>query len=199
MEDTMSDEQDTETKMIPMERFNEVVTERNSLRDTVEGLQSIADSSADTVATVQTLRNELEEMRTAHHKSQTDWNIDRELLTAGITDEEGRQVARFLFSKLPDENRPELSVWLSSAMSDPSTAPRALAPYLAKPPTIAPPAPPAGIPSTNTGTSATQHPATTGNISDERIRELRLAAVRTGDWTAYREHRDSILKSIRSF
>jgi len=197
-------EDKTEAKSIPLDRFNAVVTERNELRSTVENLKSAVSSTADTVATVEALQKELTELKSAYDQSKQDWNTDRELLTAGIRDEEGRDIARFLFSKLPEENKPELSEWLKTATSDPSSAPRALVPYLetksATPEKTetADQVSPAGVPSSNQGAKSTNQPATAQTVSDERIKELRMDAVRTGDWTSYREHRDGILKSLRS-
>lgn len=61
------------------------------------------------------------------------WVETKSIYQAGLTDADGIDVARMFHGKLPESERPAIGEWLESLKADPSTAPRALAPYLGKP------------------------------------------------------------------
>lgn len=72
--------------------------------------------------------------------------IQREIMAAGILDEEGADYVQHAYSKLPADGRPPLTEWLSNR----EALPKAVRAYLAEaapaagaPPAAAPPAPPA--------------------------------------------------------
>lgn len=207
-EDTMTTEDTTTpatgstttTNAIPYDRFQSVVTERNDLKGQVTTLTEQLQGAMAKSATADTLTAQIDEMQSAHTKAQADWGVDREMLTAGLTDAEGRDVAKFLFGKLATEGKPTLADWLATAKADPTQAPKALAPYLATKPTEAAPtsAPtPPGVPNANTGATSTEQPASASPLSADKVKELRLQAMATGDWSAYRASRDGLLASLR--
>ena len=158
-------------KTIPFERFAEVLAERNQLRDEV--------------ASVKELREKLEGVDT----ERAAWGEERAFMQAGLTDVEGVEVARFLYSKIEGE-KPAIGEWLKSP-------PPAVVGYMAK---VAAPNDPPAAPSVdaNKGTTATNTPTTGQALSAEAIGELKREAVKTGDWSNYRSARENLLASIRA-
>jgi len=191
----------TTNNAIPYDRFQSVVAERNDLKNQIADLQTQLQGAIEKSATVDTLATQLDEMKAAHTKAQADWGVDRELLTAGLVDPEARDVAQFLYGKLSGDDKPTLADWLTAAKEDPTQAPKALAPYLASKSTeAAAPAPapvPTGVPNANTGATAKEQPASAAPLSADKVKELRLQAMQTGDWSAYRASRDGLLASLR--
>jgi hypothetical protein len=83
-----------------------------------------------------------------HEAERARWSVERDALRAGITDEEGLDVALMFYDRLPRDKRPTMGEWLASLRADPATAPRALAAYLpttkatsTTPPATTPPTP----------------------------------------------------------
>lgn len=157
---------------VPYARFAEVLEERNQLREVASGLPD--------------LQQKIEGFET-ERKS---WAVDREFMTAGLTDSEGLDVAKYLYGKIEGEARPSVSDWLA-------TPPKALAGYFKKTGTAPTPAAPALVPDANKGTTATSAPATGEPISADMTRQIVQEAVKTGDWSRYREARDAILAAAR--
>ena len=187
-------------KSIPYDRFQSVVNERNELKTTISDLQTQLQGALEKSATVDTLAATIEEMKTSHAAAAQDWATDEALLSAGLTDAEGRDIAKYLYGKIPPEGRPDLPAWMAGIKAEPATAPKALAPYLGPTaPAIAEPAAPNGstLPPSNRGTNTTAQPVAGEPISAERIRQLRIEAMRTGDWSAYRESRGAILAAVK--
>jgi hypothetical protein len=81
--------------------------------------------------------------RTGWEAERAGWGRERALLSAGITSAEGQAVARALYHLQPEDGRPELGAWLTTAAASP---PPALAPYLRGPAAPAAPAPQAAAP-----------------------------------------------------
>ena len=59
------------------------------------------------------------------------WDTERTLMGHGLTDPEAQDFARFAYGRIPEADRPTLGDWLTGVKADPTTAPAALAPYLA--------------------------------------------------------------------
>ena len=164
-------EAEEQPKTIPFERFAEVLAERNQLRDEV--------------ASVKELREKLEGVDT----ERAAWSEERAFMQAGLTNAEGVEVARFLYSKIEGE-KPAIGDWLKSP-------PPAVAGYMTKTET-AETAPAAPSVDANKGTTATNTPTTGQALSAEAIGELKREAVKTGDWSNYRSARENLLASIRA-
>ena len=157
---------------VPYARFAEVLEERNQLREVAAGLPD--------------LQQKIEGFE-AERKS---WAVDREFMTAGLTDSEGLDVAKYLYGKIEGNEKPSVSDWLA-------TPPKALAGYFKKTGTAPAPAAPAPVPDANKGTTATSAPATGEPMSADMTRQIVQEAVKTGDWSRYREARDAILAAAR--
>ena len=187
------------SKSIPYDRFQSVVAERNNLKTAMADLEAQLQGAMEKSATVDTLASTIEQMKLDHTAAADGWKTDQALMGAGLLDAEGRDVAKYLYGRLTGDDKPALADWLTTMKADPEAAPKALAPYLSAPAKQdAPPASPAQqMPRSNNGTNSTTIPTTGAPISAERIRQLRMDAMRTGDWTAYRESRTAILASVK--
>jgi len=125
-----------------------------------------------------------------------DMKLERAAWQAGVTDPEGIEVARLFHGKLPAKDRPSLGDWLGQLKADPSTAPRALAAYLAPAAPAAAPAPTGKpLPSANAGALPT--PAASGQFDASAIRALRQEAQRTGDYSKLREAMPAIRQAVK--
>ena len=186
-------------KSIPYDRFQSVVSERNNLKTAMADLENQLQGAMEKAATVDTLASTIEQMKADHTAAAEGWKTDQALMGAGLLDAEGRDVAKYLYGRLTGDDKPALPDWLSSLQADPAAAPKALAPYLTSTAKQDAPAaaPTQTMPRSNNGTNSTVTPTTGAPISAERIRQLRMDAMRTGDWTAYRESRSAILASVK--
>lgn len=153
---------------IPFARFDAVIGERNDLREQVKRLTKEA-------ARVEDLKQQLDAERRGRAE-------DAAFFGAGLADEEGRDIARYHYDKLPQDDRPPLGDWLSSFGEGEGKVapPRSLAPFLNMAPAQAPrPQPNAGIVRTGTRTPATSGP------TQQQIRKAAEDAARTGDWSGF--------------
>ena len=179
------------------------------LEDQIRDLQARA-------GTAEQLQAQIAEMQQGTAKMRDEYESERGLWRAGLTDPEGIEIARLLHGRLPAEGRPTLSDWLAGFASDASTAPRALAGYLpGSSASAAAPAAPAsvpsslsqpvsaaaaalpapGLPNTNRGTvPGASAPVQTFDAAS--IRAMREDAQRSGDYSRLREAMPAIKKSI---
>ena len=122
---------DGEERTVPMERFRAVVEAKNAGNLRIQELQEEVQKYAERAATADSLAKALEEGRAAWKTKETSYQEDMALLSSGLTDEEGRAVARTLYSRIPAEGRPKsLLEWIGSLREEGATLPRALVPYL---------------------------------------------------------------------
>jgi len=136
---------------VPYSRFSEVVNERNSFAERLKTLEAQAAAPNERLTSLEATAATLQAERDA-------LAARVELMRHGIDDDDGAEVVRALYSRLPAENRPKLGDWLGTLKADPTKMPKPLAPYLA-PPAAAAAAPaygsrPAGMPSTHGSATA---------------------------------------------
>ena len=168
---------------VPYARFAEVLGERN---------------------TFETKARERDAFEQRLQAAEATWSQERDLMQAGLLDEEGRGVARYLYGQIPETERPKtIKEWLAVVKADPTKAPRALAGYLGAgaPAAGAPGTPPAGQPPApvqmpRTEVAGTQPPAAGQVWTAEAVRALKDEAVRTGDWSKYKAAQPAILTQI---
>lgn len=155
-------------------------------------------------ARIAELEAQLEALKATATKAETlaaqleDMRLERAAWQAGVTDPEGIEVARLFHGKLPAKDRPSLGDWLGQLKADPSTAPRALAAYLAPPassPATAPAVTGKPLPAANAGALPT--PAASGQFDAAAIRAMRQEAQRTGDYSKLREAMPAIREAIK--
>lgn len=126
------------------------------------------------------------------------WATERAFLAVGLTDAEGQDIARILYERIPEAERPPLETWIKEIKADPSKAPKALAPYLA--------AGAANATATNaaagtvTKTPAVPRvestPAAGVQVTDKSISDAYKEALRTGDWKPYEALKASVLHDL---
>jgi hypothetical protein len=166
---------------VPYSEFSAARKER------ADALKRVADLEAQ-VAQVAELQKTVE----TYKAKEAEWGTERTLMESGFLDPEARDVAKYLYSRLPEKDRPALPDMVKTWTADPSKAPRPLQPYLAASKTQDEGKPeaggeqqkpePAGLPPQNKGARSTA-PATSP-LSAEQIKNMSL--------DEYKKHRESI-------
>lgn len=123
-------------------------------------------------------------LKSRYEAEKSAWEADRTFLTAGITDQEARDLAIWAHGRLPEAERPPLGEWIATLKADPSKAPKALAPYLAVEPPNAPP-PPAGAPPPVLPPRSETTARAGQAVTPEAIRAAIQTGRTTGDWKPY--------------
>lgn len=188
---------------VPAARLRDETAAKRKAQERVAELEQAIARLEQRAATADTLAKQLEEAQSRFASATTAWDSERAVYQLGITDPEAIEVARHLHGRLPEQGRPPLAEWLRAAKDDPSTAPRALSPYLTS---AAPPAAPsAPQPAPSPAVSATgQRPAAVapaagqGALDAVQIRQLREECARTGDWSRWKEAQPAIRASVRN-
>jgi hypothetical protein len=129
-------------------RIRQLVTRVKELEARVVELEPLA-ASADK------WRGQVEELKGATTAEREALRVEREIMAAGILDAEGLDYVQHAYQRLPAENRPALSEWLSNRDGLPKAV-RAYLPELPTAPASTAPAPvsppPAVAPKTSVGT-----------------------------------------------
>lgn len=170
--------------MIPVARLREALGDNRTLRERLKSAEERL--------------GVLEPQHAAWESDRKAWTEERAFMGAGLVDPEAMDVGRALFNRLPADQRPAggISEWLNTIKADPTTAPKALTPYLtgAPAPTPAPgPAPAPGSRRTPTPAS----PPAAGQVTHEALKSAREKAERSNaaeDWTAFRALSDAYTK-----
>ena len=174
----------SESKDIPYARFQEVVSERNNLKSQVESFQSRLESEL--AARLEKVKSDLESGWQAKESS---WQEERALLRAGLQDDEAMDAARFAWSRVPADARPEggISAWLTDIRENAEKMPKILQPFFTQVQPTQPTAPKLPGPSATSGRPA----VATGPVTPEAIKAAGEKARRTGDRTEY----DALMKA----
>lgn len=188
---------------VPAARLRDETVAKRKAQERVAELEQAIARLEQRAATADTLAKQLEEAQSRFTAATSAWDSERAVYQLGITDPEAIEVARHLHGRLPEQGRPPLAEWLRAAKDDPSTAPRALSPYLTS--TSPPVAPSAPQPAPSPAVSATgQRPAAVapaagqGALDAVQIRQLREECARTGDWSRWKEAQPAIRASVRN-
>jgi hypothetical protein len=194
-------------QMVPSARLREETSAKRKALARVAELESMLEDAEKRAGTADTLAQQIAELKAAHKSERDQWESTSAVYGVGIYDPEAIDVARHLHSRLPEKDRPPLHEWLKDLKGDPTKAPRALAAYLAPPEPADPEPPPKGggapaaprPPARAAGAAPSAGPAAAGSsFSAEQIAALREEAVRTGDWTRWREAQPAILASLKN-
>lgn len=193
---------------VPSARLREETAAKRKALARVSELESMLEDSEKRGATADTLAQQVAELKAASKKDRESWDTERAVYSMGITDPEAIDLAKYFHGKLPEAGRPPLPDYLKGLKEDVSKAPKALAAYLTpaasttvaegkeanKEPekkTPAQGAPAGGRPAGGQAPNAGP-PATGSQFSPEQIRALKDDAVRTKDWSKYREARAAL-------
>lgn len=198
VETSIQPQEDQDGKPVPYHRFSRVIEEKNILSTRVTALSAELDALKGTMAT-----------------ERESWNQEKSLMESGLTDPEGRDIARYLYSRLGEDRPKSIATWLTTLKADGATVPKALAPYLGASPAptasgtgVAPATPQSGQAGTGqapmgqamprvAATGPVAPPASPG-VTAESIRALREEAMRTGDWSKVRAAMPAIRETIAS-
>lgn len=184
---------------VPYERFQEVVTQKNTLEAALSAEKANVQKLMEKSATADTLAKQLADAQTGWAQKEAAWGEERQLLANGLTDPDAGAVARLLYNRIPETSRPKtIGEWLGGLRAEGAAVPPALAPYL-KPGAAPAPAPaPAGGAPTPAPAPAPKQPTTTqaptagAPVSNEALKNLR-ERIAKGDPAAKEEY-----KAIRS-
>lgn len=149
-------------------RLSDVIAERNAVRKEAATLREQAGKADE-------YRQAAEAATARLAAREAEWVDERAMVSAGLVDDEARDVARALYGRLPGEGRPAtVAEWVASLRVEGATPPRALAPYLGgggAPPVAAPPPRPSGN---------GQQPPVGGPADGAALRQAREAWVSAG-------------------
>lgn len=182
-----------EARTVPYERFEKVVSSKNALTSRVATLEGELQTLSEKAATVDTLGSQLREAQEQVAAAEAKFGRWQSIASAlGTTDSEAIEAAEWAHSRLPQEDRPELGDWLGSIKEAPDKAPRVLRSWLQsdeggqggdEPPEASkrkPPRPAGG---------GKQPPGAPDALSAAELRRVREDAIRTGDWSRWKEIR----------
>lgn len=184
-------------KTIPYSRFQEVVEQKNALKQELAASRTELQALSEKSATVDTLAGQIESLKAAH-KAEIAGMVERmELMGAGITDDEGQTVARALYQAIPEKERPKtIGDYLGQFRGegdDVPAPPKALAAYLQPSANTAGPETPAPRQGLPRGPRPGTHTPAAPNVTAEAMAAAREKAQRTGDWTEYQALRKQIV------
>ena len=165
-----------ESKDIPYARFQEVVSERNSLKSQIESFQSRLETEV--ASRLEKAKSDLE---SGWNQEKSAWQEERALLRAGLQDDEAMDAARFAWSRVPADARPEggISAWLTDIRENADKMPKILQPFFTQVQPTQPTAPKLPGPAATSGRPA----VATGPVTPEAIKAAGEKARRTGDRT----------------
>ena len=167
-----------ESKDIPYARFQEVVSERNNLKSQVESFQSKLE--AEIASRLEKVKSDLE---LGWQAKESSWQEERALLRAGLQDDEAMDAARFAWSRVPADARPEggISAWLTDIRENSDKMPKILQPFFTQVQPTQPAAPKLPGPAATSGRPA----VATGPVTPEALKAAFERYRRTGDRTEY--------------
>lgn len=155
-------------------RADELAAQLGEVTAKAEGLSAAASEREDLAKQLEALKGE-----------QQSWGVERAFLQNGLIDQEGIDVARFAYDRMPADARPEIGEWLQNR----DALPRAVQAYLQ--PSQASPAPAPPVP------AATKIDPNNGVVPTSSAPETFPAgSIKSMDLDAYRQHRDSIIAAI---
>lgn len=128
-------------RFIPYERHREVTKQLNDAKARIADLEKVAASTTDATERINALEAKLAEARAAAKAQAETWDTERAMITAGLTDDLGREVAMLAYKRTPEEGRKPLNEWLAEVKAAPDQAPAALRPYFTAPAAETPAAP----------------------------------------------------------
>lgn len=187
----MAEDTQTQEKTIPYERFQSVVGQKNELAAKVTELEGQVQSLSEKAATVDTLGQQVREWQGKAETAEARFGTYKTISsTLGTTDQEAIEAAEWAYNKLPTKDRPKLPDWLGSLKEDPSKAPKVLSPWLTQSQSQSKPAD-SQTPATQPRgtTNQPQAPGAPSTVSADAINAARDHAIKTGDWTRYKELR----------
>lgn len=179
-------------KVVAYENFQRVVEAKTGLEAQLKTLQGQLQTLQEKAATVDTLSGQINEWKAKAAEAEGKFATFSEFSGAlGTNDSEIIQVFDAKYKALPEKDRPSRVDWVTGLKAKPDTAPSVLRPWLAggtggtggtstTGATKPAPKPP------NTGTNP---PAAPSSVAPEEIARVREEAVRTGDWSKWREMR----------
>ena len=173
-----------QTGLVPLTRFQEVVSERESAKATLAETQAA-------MATHQQTAEQLSSQIQGYQASSQKHEMERTAWRAGLTDDEGMQVAALMYGNLDAADRPAFGDWLKAP-------PRAVAAYFAPtpPPQLSSEAPnvqdaqPAAAPPT--APQPKQFPNTSAGVTTTPVVEWSKERIASLTPEQYRQHRDEI-------
>lgn len=110
--------------VVPKSRLDQEIAKTRAAREEAERqreqVESLRSTATETAATIAERERELQEARAAAERAEaleqerSRWSLERDVYRGGITDDEGVEVARMMYERLPEEQRPQggIAEWL---------------------------------------------------------------------------------------
>ena len=167
---------------VPYDRFVTVNEQRKEYQAKVADLTAQLAAVEKQAGAADALFTQLEQVNATLESERQAWTQERSLMSAGLLDQEARDLAMWSYNRQDADSRPPLNEWLDGMRAEGAEVPQYLAPYFKKAAPEPTPTPAPAMPDTNRGAvpseieSASHKP---GSISGMSAAE-------------YREHRDKI-------
>ncbi len=194
----MSDENSGTPEVVELAKYNRAKEDLRKANERVKELEPLAARVAEleplaTKAT--TLEAQLAELTTARQADAARWSEELALADVGLTDPVGRDVARVVYGRLPEKDRPAIADYVRSLSAEGADVPKPLQPYFSRPAAqVVTPAATVKPPTT------AAKPTTTGAEGSSMAAQLKAAEAeypRTGNIQVLKEAMDAYNESQR--
>lgn len=191
------DEGEATERTVSYEKFKRVVQARDGLQSRVTELQEENQTLSEKAASVDSLMEDLRKSRADTETEKSRFQRYQKISSAiGSTDPDAIEAVEWQHSKLAGDDAPELGEWLKGLQEDPSKAPSILRPLFQGGGAAG-----AGTENASGKKRPKDHPGTGGgnpqggnsSYSREQLREIRREAVRTGDWSRWKDARKGLV------
>ena len=176
-------------KVVAYENFQRVVEAKTGLEAQLKTAQSQIQALQEKAATVDTLSGQVNEWKNKATEAEGRFATFSEFSGAlGTNDSEIIGVFDAKYKALPEKDRPSRTDWVGILKAKPDGAPSVLRPWLTGGvgnTTVGGPPKPAPKPPNTPPTP----PSAPSSVSPEEIARVREEAVRTGDWSKWKEMR----------
>lgn len=170
-------------KTVSLENFIAVRDAKTGLEAQVRDLRSQIASLTERASQVDALGAEVQSWKARAESESARFGAFVELSSAiGSTDPDVLAAFDQRYAALPEADRPDRKSWVEALRSAPDQAPALLRPWLSGGTGVPPTRPSPRVP----GTPATP-PGAPSSVSPEEIARVREEAVRTGDWSKWRD------------
>ncbi len=196
-EETINTNNNQETQVqtertVPYSKFSAARQERKQYLDQVTALTDQINEMKGSLERYTQLETDYNNLKSEFDIARAHWDTETSLMSNGLMDSESRDLARFLHGRLPEENKPDLSTWVSAWKSDPDLTPLAMRPYLNQSVNQSQPPRLPVKPDSNRGVVNNSSPSGQVQYTEQRIRELR------SNPAEYKKHRQAILDSLKN-
>lgn len=187
--------QDNAPKTVAHEHFQRVVEAKTGLEAQVKTLQADIAKLTERAALVDTLTQQVNEWKTKAAEAEGSFQTYTEFSGAlGSSDKDVIDTFHAKWKALPEAGRPAKADWVKAMKEKPDEAPAVLRPWLSATQQQAETKTPDKKPAPKSPGAGQTPPGAPSALSAEQVRAIREEAVRTGDWSKWKEARKAYLR-----